>query len=117
LELEEHLLRLSYISEAHVLPVLDHETRGVAAALIRLNCGNSDINLQRIHDDLSLGLERYKLPALLYILKAGEDVPRTASDKVLKAQALDKFFRIRGYRPREYCVDRVECLSTSYLVR
>ncbi|KAJ5112956.1 acetyl-CoA synthetase-like protein [Penicillium angulare] len=117
LELEEHLLRLSYISEAHILPVLDHETRGVAAALVRLNCGDSDINLQRVRDDLSLGLERYKLPALLYILKAEEEVPRAASDKVLKTQALDKFFRIRGYRPRDYHVDGVECLSNSELVK
>ncbi|KAJ5260480.1 hypothetical protein N7478_012085 [Penicillium angulare] len=117
LELEENLLRLSYISEAHVLPVLDHETRGVAAVLVRLSRENSEINLQKIRDDLSLGLERYKLPALLYILKAGEDVPKAASDKVLKTQALDKFFRIRGYRPREYCVDGVECLRTSDLVK
>ncbi|KAJ5711003.1 acetyl-CoA synthetase-like protein [Penicillium malachiteum] len=117
LELEEHLMRLSYISEAHVLPVLDHETRGLPAALVRLNCGNSDINLQRIHDDLSTDLDRYKLPALLYILKTGEEVPKTASDKVLKVQALEKFFGIRGYRPREYCVDGVEYLNTSYSIK
>lgn len=104
-------MRLYYISEAHVLPVLDRVVRGLAAALVRLNCRNSDVDLRRIRDDLSLSLELYKLPVLLYILKDGEEVPRTASDKVLKAQALDKFFRIQGYRPREYCVNGVESIS------
>lgn len=107
-------MRLYYISEAYVLPVLDLEVRGVAAALVRLNCRNSDVDLRRIRDDLSLSLELYKLPVLLYILKDGEEVPRTASDKVLKAQALDKFFRIRGYRPLEYSVNGVESISPAW---
>jgi malonyl-CoA/methylmalonyl-CoA synthetase len=88
----------------HVLPVLDRVARGLAAALVRLNCRNSDVDLRRTRDDLSLSLDLYKLLVRLYMLKDGEELPRTASDKVLKTQALDKFFRIRGYRPREYCV-------------
>ncbi|PQE06802.1 acyl- synthetase protein [Rutstroemia sp. NJR-2017a BBW] len=35
-ELELRLMDLPYLSEAHVLPVLDHETGGLVAALVRL---------------------------------------------------------------------------------
>ncbi|KAL4878097.1 hypothetical protein BJY04DRAFT_221453 [Aspergillus karnatakaensis] len=114
-ELESHLLALPYIHEAYILPVLDRESRGLAAALVRLKPGHTStsINLHRIRSDLSTlsSRQEYSLPSLLYILQDGEEIPRsTGSDKVLKARALEKFFRIRGYKPPGYAVDGVECI-------
>jgi malonyl-CoA/methylmalonyl-CoA synthetase len=111
LELEERLIQLPYISEAYVLPVLDHEAQGLAAALVRLRGPHEtlqNINLRRIRGNLASNMELYKLPALLYILKDGEEVPKSASEKVMKARALEKYFHLSDYRPRDYAVDGVE---------
>ncbi|KAJ5673503.1 acetyl-CoA synthetase-like protein [Penicillium longicatenatum] len=97
LELEERLIQLPYISEAYVLPVLDHEAQGLAAALVRLRGPHEtlqNINLRKIREDLASNMELYKLPALLFILKDGEEVPKSASEKVMKAQALEKYFHL-----------------------
>ncbi|KAL4944310.1 hypothetical protein BDV06DRAFT_220464 [Aspergillus oleicola] len=116
LDVEKHLLCLPYISEAYILPVLDRKARGLPAALVRLNCPNPNksINLARIREDLSKTLEAYKLPALLYILKDEDEVPRSASEKVLKVQALQKFFGIRGLRSADYAVDGVEVCDVTF---
>lgn len=118
MQLEQRLMELPYVSEAHVLPVLDYEAQGLAAALIRLRKStlcqeeHSKIDLGKIREDLSSTLELYKLPTLLRILRDGEELPRTESEKVLKSKALEKYFHLSGYRPRDYSVEGVECWST-----
>jgi len=107
-------MNLSYVSEAYVLPVLDYECQGLAAALIRLNrLGDEEINhpkiaLRKVREDLSLTLELYKLPAILRILEDGDELPQTASGKPLKKPILERYFQITGYRPRVYIVPGVE---------
>lgn len=111
-------MELPYVSEACVLNVLDYEAQGLATALIRLRKStlcqedHSKIDLRKIREDLSSTLELYKLPTMLRILRDGEELPRTDSEKVLKSKALEKFFHLSGYRPRDYCVEGVECWST-----
>ncbi|KMP02954.1 acyl-CoA synthetase [Coccidioides immitis H538.4] len=115
LEIEQILTDLGYISEAHVIPVPDHEAGGLVSALVRIRKRNAvteehgDITLQKIRQDLAAAnIAAYKLPALLRVLRDHEQVPLTASGKVLKKQCLQKFFDISGYLPDQYAVDGVE---------
>lgn len=105
---------LPYISEAHVLPVLDHESGGLVAALVRLrkqtvNQVHGDITLRHIREDLAArNMVSYKLPTLLRVLRDDEQVPLTASGKALKKESLRKYFNISGYLPDQYAADGVE---------
>ncbi|KAJ5598163.1 hypothetical protein N7537_008247 [Penicillium hordei] len=114
LDLEQHLLDLPYVSEAYVLPILDHESGGQLAALIRLpkqeRLGESgSINLRMIRGDLTArGLVPYRLPTMLRILHEEEQVPQTASDKVLKKECLRKYFNIFAGSPYQYPAEGVE---------
>lgn len=99
IELEQRLNSLPYISEAHVLPVMNYEVRELVAAVVRVQTmgldqeDSSEVNLQRIRQDLSSTTEIYKLPALLRILKSGEETPITASGKPLKNKMREMFFQ------------------------
>lgn len=101
---------LSYVTEAHVLPVKDHGAGGLVAALVRLQKQEGEsTTLKQIRDDLSAtNLPSYKLPTLLRVLQNEEQVPVTSSDKVLKKECLRKFFRISEYIPDPYAVEGVE---------
>ena len=108
-------MELPYISEAYVLPVLDHEAGGLAAALVRLRKDNKvdkeddDIGLRRIRNDLAAtGMASSKFPALLRILRDGEQIPVTVSSKALKRECLQTYFKISGYLPDQYAVEGVE---------
>ncbi|KAH6604034.1 acyl- synthetase [Trichoderma cornu-damae] len=115
LQLEQCLLNLAYISEAHVLPVRDHEAGGLAAALVRLRKQDADeemrssITLEKIRQDLAgAGVVLYKLPTLLRLLRDGEQVPYTASGKARKREALRKYFNITDFLPDQYAEQGVE---------
>ncbi|KAJ5919116.1 acetyl-CoA synthetase-like protein [Penicillium verhagenii] len=108
LEMEQRLLNLPYVTEAHVLPIMDYEARELVAALIRLEPGHDGINLEKIRADLSPTTESYKLPRVLRILQEGEITPVTGSEKSGKAQIREKYFKVAGYRPSDYAVPGVE---------
>ncbi|KAL7928917.1 acyl-CoA synthetase-like protein [Trichoderma chlorosporum] len=114
LELEQHLVNLPYISEAHVLTVRDHHAGGLAAALVRICKQNANeeernINLQTIREDLAnAGVVSYKLPTLLRLIPDGEQVPQTASGKAQKREALRKYFGIVEHLPDQYEHEGVE---------
>ncbi|KAB8234044.1 class I adenylate-forming enzyme family protein [Aspergillus alliaceus] len=114
LELERCLMDLPYVSEAHVLPVLDHQAGGLAAALLRLQKQKATqevhhVNLRSVRKDLAAtNMVSYKIPTLLRILKNEEQVPLSASGKVLKKECLRRYFNIPGYLPDRYAVDGVE---------
>ncbi|THC99264.1 hypothetical protein EYZ11_001263 [Aspergillus tanneri] len=114
LELEQSLMDLPYISEAHVLPVLDREAGGMVAALVRLQAQDMgkethEVTLRTIREELAAaGMVSFKLPTLLRVLQDGEQVPVTASGKVIKKVCLQNYFNISGYLPDGYSVDGVE---------
>jgi malonyl-CoA/methylmalonyl-CoA synthetase len=114
IELEKHLIDLPYIAEAYVLPVMDFEARELVAAVVRLeNKVTSDeshpeVNLYKIREDLSSIVEPYKLPRLLRVLQEGETIPLTSSDKARKNEIRQQYFKLSGYRPRDYAVPGVE---------
>lgn len=110
---ETRLLKLPYISEAYVLPIMDYEARELVAAVIRLkdevsNDVRSEVNLRKIRDDLALTTESYKLPRVLRVLQEGEKIPMTPSEKARKNEIREKYFKLSGYRPTDYTVPGVE---------
>lgn len=108
-ELEQRLMDLPYISEAHVLPVRDHEAGGLVAALLRVRKQYHNISLQKIRADLAPNnVAAYKLPVLLRVLQKDESVPLTASGKTVKRESLWKYFDISEYMPENYSVEGVE---------
>ena len=114
LEVEKRLVELPYISEAYVLPIMDYEARELVAAVIRLkkdvvsDKNHPQVNLQKVRDDLSLTTEPYKLPRLLRILGEEDTIPFTASEKARRNEIRIKYFKLSGYRPRDYSVPGVE---------
>ncbi|KAA8651452.1 class I adenylate-forming enzyme family protein [Aspergillus tanneri] len=115
LEVEHCLMDLPYISESHVLPVLDREAGGQVAALVRLRKQDTYrdrsevVSLRTIRAELAAsGMVSYKLPTLLRVLQDGEQVPLTASGKVMKKECLRNYFNVSGYLPEPYAMDGVE---------
>ncbi|RFU29333.1 hypothetical protein B7463_g7018, partial [Scytalidium lignicola] len=121
LELEQSLMELPYISEAFVIGAPDHEAKELPAAIVRLGVqyhsvhmsetgapAEKQITLKRIRNDLSATLAIDKLPAILRILREGDDVPRTPSEKPIKRGLLKQFFNISDFVPLNYCEPGVE---------
>ncbi|KAL4876010.1 hypothetical protein BJY04DRAFT_223495 [Aspergillus karnatakaensis] len=98
-ELEMRLLEQPFISDACVLPVTDAGSNERVAAVIRLQENITqasesvlEVLRQRLTDT---GLvPGYMLPTALRVLRQGEEIPRTASMKVLRRQAAEKFFSL-----------------------
>ncbi|PHH90399.1 hypothetical protein CDD83_3813 [Cordyceps sp. RAO-2017] len=100
LAVEEAISSLPYVSEAHVLRVPDHETRSVCGALVRIKENSipaGDMSIRRLHADLDDTLPAYMRPYLLRILKDGEEVPCTASQKPIRSEMLRRFFGVMDF--------------------
>lgn len=102
-KVEQSLLDLPYISEASVIAIPDHEAKELCAAAIRLDVTSSvpasEISLARIRSDLMQSLSMYMLPAILRILKDGEEIPRNISGKVVKAAVRRELFATTDWWP------------------
>ncbi|KAK2736422.1 hypothetical protein FQN57_000755 [Myotisia sp. PD_48] len=84
LQLEEAIVKLPYISEAYVLPVLDGQRGTQVAALIRLTQHEEPAthNLTNVRADLQIiQVPLFMLPTALYILKDKDSVPKTESEE------------------------------------
>lgn len=98
---------LPYITEAYVIGAPDHESRELAATIVRL-WDKDPITLNKVRKDLSAILAPHKLPALLRVLDEGEEIPRTASSKPIKRGLLKQFFGIQDFVPAGYSWPRTE---------
>jgi malonyl-CoA/methylmalonyl-CoA synthetase len=95
LRVENCLTDLPYVADAYVVGVPDHEAKELCGAFIRLAKGTlpqEQVNLAKIRADLSSTLSTYMLPTLLRIMKDGEEVPRTTSQKPIKKRIVKEFF-------------------------
>ncbi|OJJ36072.1 hypothetical protein ASPWEDRAFT_172859 [Aspergillus wentii DTO 134E9] len=92
LEVEMRLLELPFISEGCILSVLDEDNNGLEAALVRLQPGTDQLSLKALREHLAANLPMYMLPAMLRILRDGEEIPRTPSLKVLRRDTVKKYF-------------------------
>jgi malonyl-CoA/methylmalonyl-CoA synthetase len=100
LELELRLLELPFIAEGCILPVSDENNSGQVAALVRLS-GSSIPELSQhqsrlgfLRDQLAPALPAYVLPTILRVLQDSDEIPRTASLKVLRRKAVEKYFAL-----------------------
>ncbi|KAJ6785768.1 hypothetical protein PWT90_06613 [Aphanocladium album] len=96
LSVESCLLGLGYVSEACVLAVPHNDAKNLCGAIVRLSDSDdaqrSESPLTRIRHDLADTLAPYMLPLLLHILTDDQVLPRTASGKLQKRDALKTFF-------------------------
>ncbi|KKO97290.1 hypothetical protein THAR02_10610 [Trichoderma harzianum] len=103
---------LPYISEACVLAIPDHEAKELCAAVIRLDGASGvpapEISLARIRSDLMQSLPMYMLPAILRILKDGEEIPRNISGKFVKAAVRRELFATTDWWPHSNPPPEVE---------
>ena len=98
MHVETHLIALPYVAEGYILPVEDTQCDTRVAALVRFHNnpdGNNDdkeTDLHTLRKDLSKDMPAYQLPTVLRVLRDGETVPRTWTDKTAVRRALDMFF-------------------------
>lgn len=89
---EARLLALPYLTEGYVMPVQDPQCDSRVAVLVRTNDKVDKVDLGKIRTDLSVHLPAYQLPTVLRVLRDGETVPHTWSDKTAMAKAINLFF-------------------------
>ncbi|KAE8342967.1 hypothetical protein BDV24DRAFT_149942 [Aspergillus arachidicola] len=103
LEVELRLLELPFIREGCILgaPEPDNGTR--VAALVRFKsskassacatgANGSQPSLQLLRESLAAELPVYMLPTALRVLGEDEEIPRTASHKVIRSKAIEQYF-------------------------
>lgn len=100
LDVEDALMSLAYVSEACVLSVPHQgasELCGAVVGVYRGIVGADEVTLPRLRADLDGRLAPYMLPTVLRVLDAGEDLPRTASGKPIKARVLRECLGVRDW--------------------
>jgi malonyl-CoA/methylmalonyl-CoA synthetase len=110
LEVEMHLLDLPFIAEGCILAATSEDNGGQVAALVRFQaagvCGADpgytagtvpppdQSCLKFLQDSLATSLPAYMLPTMLRVLQDGEEIPRSASLKVLRRKAVEQYFAL-----------------------
>lgn len=93
---ETNLMDLPYISEACIVAVPDKNFKHLCGAVVRLKPigipPTEQINLSLIRSDLEDSLATCMLPALLRILTDEEELPCTATGKLIKKEILKIYF-------------------------
>ncbi|KAL4758351.1 class I adenylate-forming enzyme family protein [Aspergillus foveolatus] len=92
LEVEMHLLDLPFIAEGCILSATSEDNGGQVAALVRFQAGGSCLKF--LQDGLARSLPAYMLPTMLRVLRDGEEIPRSASLKVLRRKAVEQYFAL-----------------------
>lgn len=111
LDVEREILSLPYVSEVMVVGVPDLEFGERVAAVVSLRNDEiatkflgergrnvEELKLDDLRDDLRERVAGYKLPTVLYVLGAGEEIPKSATNKVVKKVLGPKFFPEKTYR-------------------
>lgn len=94
IELETRLNEVPAVVEAHVVPVPDEKSGYRVGALIHFDSKNTNeaLGMQYIRSQLSDILPMFMIPTVLRVLTPGDTVPRTASGKVIRKAAAEKYF-------------------------
>ncbi|KAJ5175402.1 uncharacterized protein N7482_001279 [Penicillium canariense] len=98
-EVESHLCDLPYVSEAYVLSIPDMRYGQCVGSIVRLKAGDAGCSnipmpplLEKLRVDLSAILATYKLPTVLRVVGATEELPRSPEGKLARKLALHKYF-------------------------
>ncbi|KAM3504889.1 hypothetical protein MY11210_008185 [Beauveria gryllotalpidicola] len=98
LEVELVLQSLPFVREGYIVPAPYPNYGALAAALVRFappdthNDASFEPSLRYLRANLAAKLPAYMLPTALRVLQAGEEIPRTSSNKVIKAKAVEQYF-------------------------
>lgn len=97
------------ISGVWVVAVSDELTGQRVAALVSFSDGNC-FTLEELRQWLaeSQGMNQYKLPTALRVLKANEQVPMTTSGKYSKKKIVEVFFREVSLKNGEVEIDDLD---------
>ncbi|KAJ5771689.1 acetyl-CoA synthetase-like protein [Penicillium odoratum] len=90
LSVEAKISQIPRIFEAFVVPVPDPTCGERVGAIVHSK--SVDIDLDELRKELSSHMPFYHLPTILYVLRGGEDVPRTRTNKLDIKKAVAKFF-------------------------
>ena len=86
---------LDYVAEVMVVGVDDEEFgQRVAAAVVLREDLRKDLTIDQLRHDLESSLARYKMPALLRIVK---DIRKNATGKVIKKVLVHELFPPEGH--------------------
>lgn len=110
--LEHTLETMPYLTEGYIVAVPDHESNQLCGALVRApkdSKNNEEITLAKIRRDLSKHHPTYMLPVLLRLLKDGEEVPLTVSQKPVRKEMVKQYFLSDDYWSVEAPTPGVEC--------
>jgi fatty-acyl-CoA synthase len=91
-EVESLILELSQVSAAAVVGVPDEKWGEVPVAIVTLSPGHR-FSLEELQSHLDGRIARYKIPKRLLV---ADDLPRTASGKVRKAELRKRYGRGTG---------------------
>ncbi|KAJ5175405.1 uncharacterized protein N7482_001282 [Penicillium canariense] len=104
LEVELRLLELPFIREGCILGAPDPNNGTRLAALVRFTrpntisvcaCTNElQPSLRSLRESLAVDLPVYMLPTALRVLGDEEEIPRTASHKVIRSKAIEQYFQL-----------------------
>lgn len=111
-EVEARVSKLPSVAEAYALavPVTNNAyTEQRVGILIRPDfsrLGNPNslcrecnpLTLEALRKELSADLPFHMLPTVMRIIGVKEDVPKTVSDKVIRKEAVKKFFEVGGLK-------------------
>ncbi|KAJ5987327.1 hypothetical protein N7451_011692 [Penicillium sp. IBT 35674x] len=122
-DVEAYIWKLPYIAEvcALAVPVSNSAfTSERVGVLIRLkardgqvhgHCREHNFTLEKLREDLSSELPFPMLPTAMHVLQEGEAIPKTISDKVIRKEAVRKFFPDEECSPQAKIWDAEVCLS------
>ncbi|KAJ5553982.1 hypothetical protein N7513_003941 [Penicillium frequentans] len=122
-DVEAYIWKLPYIAEVCALAVpvsnsaFTSERVGVLVRLKTLDgqvhghCCEHKFTLEKLREDLSTELPFPMLPTAMHVLQEGEEIPKTISDKVIRKEAMRKFFPGEECSPQAKIWDAEVCLS------
>lgn len=92
-EVEDHITKLPYISEAYAVSATFDYIQQVAV-VVRMKTPSSSCSLRQLRADVQGGLRSHQLPTLFRILREDEHVPETDSGKLARWKIAEKFFAL-----------------------
>jgi acyl-CoA synthetase (AMP-forming)/AMP-acid ligase II len=94
IELETRLNEVHAVVEAYVVPIPDENYGYRVGVLIHFDSEKASqvLGMQYIRSQLSDKVPMFMIPTALRVLAAGDTVPRTASGKLIRKAAAEKYF-------------------------
>lgn len=94
IELETRLNEVPAVVEAYVVPVPDEKSGYRVGVLIQFDSNNAKeiLGMQYIRSQLSDIFPMFMIPTALRVLTPSDTIPRTASGKVIRKAAAEKYF-------------------------